>query len=398
MKLPYAVVTDSSLTSYDFGRGHPLAPIRVQLAWALAQHLGLLDGEDIRLLDQVPTAPDDLLLAIHEREYVEAVRAASESGHAPDAQWGMGTADVPVFLGMHEASQHICGATLAAVQEVYNGRAAHGVNIAGGLHHAMPDRAAGFCVYNDVAVGIRWLLDQGVERIAYLDVDAHHGDGVQAAFFHDPRVLTVSIHESGRTLFPGTGFAHEVGGRGAEGSVVNIALPAGVSDNQWLRAYHAVVPDVIEAFGPQFLISQHGCDSHAEDPLTHLMLSVDGQRTVASSIHRMAHRLAHGNWVAVGGGGYEWVDVVPRTWAHLIGEVVHRPVAPRTPIPEEYRALVEEIFGRPGPELMTEGFDPWAKPFVRSYTPESPLDRAIMASREAVFPYWGLVADPYGAM
>lgn len=398
MELPVAVVTDASLADYDFGRGHPLAPIRVQLAWALAGHLGLLDGEGVKRLDDVAPAPDDLLLAVHEKEYIEAVRSASSDGGLPDPRFGMGTADVPVFEGMHEASLHICGATLAAVQEVYTGNALHAVNIAGGLHHAMPDRAAGFCVYNDVAVGIRWLLDQGVERVAYVDVDAHHGDGVQAIFYDDPRVLTISLHETGRTLFPGTGFAHEVGGPGAEGSVVNIPLPAGTGDNQWLRAYHAVVPDVIEAFRPQFLVSQHGCDSHAEDPLTHLMLSVDGQRSVLASIHRMAHRLAWGNWIAVGGGGYEWVDVVPRTWAHLIGEAVHRPVDPRTRIPEEYRAMVEEIFGRPGPELMTEGFDPWAQPFVRSYHPESPLDRAIMATREAVFPYWGLVADPYGAL
>lgn len=396
--MPVAVVTDATLAEYDFGRGHPLAPIRVQLAWRLAEHLGLLSADKVLRLDDVPFAPDELLLSVHEREYVDVVRAAGGSLAVPDARWGLGTADVPIFEGMHEASLHVCGATMAAVQAVYEGRAAHAVNIAGGLHHAMPARAAGFCVYNDVAVGIRWLLDHGVERIAYIDVDAHHGDGVQVAFYDDPRVLTVSLHESGRTLFPGTGFPHEIGGPGAQGLAVNVALPAGTGDSQWLRAYHAVVPDVIEAFRPQFLISQHGCDSHAEDPLTHLMLSVDGQRTVASSIHRMAHRVVHGNWIAVGGGGYEWVDVVPRTWAHLIGEATHQPVDPRTEIPSTYRDLVEEVFGRPGPSLMTDGFDPWAQPFVRSYDPENALDRAIMATREAVFPHWGLVADPYGSM
>ncbi len=154
----------------------------------------------------------------------------------------------------------------------------------------MPDRAAGFCVYNDVGVAIRWLLDQGVERIAYVDVDAHHGDGVEAMFYDDPRVLTISLHESGRTLFPGTGWPCDKGGPNARGTAVNVALPAGTGDNQWLRAFNAVVPQVLEEFDPQFLVSQHGCDSHFEDAMAHLLLSIDGQRSSYAAVHRLAHR------------------------------------------------------------------------------------------------------------
>ncbi len=185
---------------------------------------------------------------------------------------------------------------------MHSGRAQHAVNLFGGMHHAMADRAAGFCVYNDVGVAIRWLLDRGVQRVAYVDVDAHHGDGVQAMFYDDPRVLTISLHESGRTLFPGTGWPGDIGGPGALGTSVNVALPAGTADNQWLRAFNAVVPAVLEEFDPEFLVSQHGCDSHFEDAMAHLLLSVDGQRTSYSAVHRLAHRLAGGRWVAVGGG------------------------------------------------------------------------------------------------
>ena len=225
---------------------------------------------------------------------------------------------------MHEAAAHVVGASLEAFRQVWSGESLHSANITGGLHHAMPDRASGFCVYNDVAVGIRWLLDQGAERVAYVDVDVHHGDGVEAIFWDDPRVLTISLHETGQFLFPGTGFSGDVGGEGAEGSAVNVALPPGTGDAGWLRAFHAVVPDLVREFAPDVLVTQHGCDSHAEDPLAHLMLSVDGQRAAYVALHELAHEVAGGRWVATGGGGYALVDVVPRAWSHLLGVVSGR--------------------------------------------------------------------------
>lgn len=391
-----AVIADDTLASYNFGPGHPMAPIRVQLALRLAEDFGLLAHPDALVVRNTGYAGAHDLVKVHNPDYLTAVRAAGHTGEPGDPKYGMGTDDVPVFPDMHEASAHLCGATLRAVQEVHSGRAVHAVNLFGGLHHAMPNRAGGFCVYNDIAVGIRWLLDHGVERVAYVDLDAHHGDGVQHVFYDDPRVLTISLHESGRTLYPGTGWPSETGGPRALGAAVNVALPAGTSDNQWLRAFNAVVPPLLEEFQADFLISQHGCDSHFEDVMAHLLLSVDGQRSSYVAVHRLAHRLAKGRWVALGGGGYEWIDVVPRIWTHLIAEALHAPIAPETETPEAYRVFVQDLLGRAVPGRMTDGRDPWATPFERNYHPEDPVDAAIMATRQAVFPHWGLVADPFG--
>ena len=212
---------------------------------------------------------------------------------------------------MHHAAAHVVGATVEAFRQVWSGESAHSVSITGGLHHAMRDRSSGFCVYNDVAVGIQTLLDQGAERVAYVDVDVHHGDGVEQIFWDDPRVLTISLHETGQMLFPGTGFPTDLGGPGAEGTAVNLALPSGTGDAGWLRGFHAVVPPLMRAYAPEILITQHGCDSHMEDPLAHLMLSVDGQRASYLALHDLAHELCDGRWVATGGGGYALVEVVP---------------------------------------------------------------------------------------
>jgi len=388
-----AVVWGDDLAAYDFGPGHPLAPIRVQLAMRLAADFGLFAHRDVEVLTPVEPAGVDDLLRVHTPDYLQAVQAASADAASVDPARGLGTDDVPVFADMHRAAAAVCGASLAGARAVLSGQVEHAVNLAGGLHHAMPGAASGFCVYNDVGVAIAWLLEQGVERIAYVDVDVHHGDGVQAMFWDDPRVLTVSIHESPRTLFPGTGWATEVGGPAATGSAVNIALPAGTSDQGWLRAFHAVVPQVLAAFRPQFLVTQQGADTHAEDPLAHLALSLDGQRMSYEALHRWAHRYAQGRWLALGGGGYEWVDVVPRAWAHLIAEVTGHPIDPLADLPVPYRAFVEEALARQSPFRMTDGRAPWPKGFDDGYDPGDPVDQAILATRHAVFPHWGLTAE-----
>jgi acetoin utilization protein AcuC len=388
------VVWDDRLAEYDFGPGHPLAPIRVQLAMRLAIELGLLAPAHVSLLTPVEPVPDDLILRVHDADYVAAVRAASDDPHYYDADRGLGTSDDPVFAGMHRASCRVAGASLLAAQAVHSGEVEHAVNLAGGLHHALPGSAEGFCVYNDIAVAIAWLLDQGVERIAYIDIDVHHGDGVQAIFWDDPRVLTISLHESPLSLFPGTGFPSETGGPRAPGSAVNIAVPAGTSDQGWLRALHGVVPDVLAAFAPQVLVTQHGVDTHFEDPLAHLLVSLDGQRMAFEALHRWAHRYAGGRWIALGGGGYEWVDVVPRAWAHLIAEATGRPVDPETAVPDAFHAFVLEALGRQAPGRMTDGRQPWPRPFDQGFDHDDPLDKAILATREAVFPHYGLVAEP----
>jgi acetoin utilization protein AcuC len=389
-----AVVWDEALRAYDFGPGHPLAPIRVQLAMRLARDFGLLDTPTLEILTPVVPATIEQIAAVHELEYIAAVQHASENPDDADPLRGLGTADDPAFAGMHDASALVAGATLMAAQAVHSGRVEHAVNIAGGLHHAMPGSASGFCIYNDIGVAIAWLLAQGVERIAYIDVDVHHGDGVQEMFYDDPRVLTISLHESPLTLFPGTGFPEEIGGPGAPGSAVNVALPAGTGDQGWLRAFHAVVPQVLEAFDPQIIVSQHGCDSHIDDPLAHLALTIDGQRMSYEAIHRWAHRYAGGRWIAVGGGGYEWVDVVPRAWTHLIAEAAGTPIDPQAQTPDAFQSYVKTALQRQAPLRMTDGSNPWPKPFDQGFDPANSVDAAVLATRSAVFPHFGLVADP----
>ena len=264
-----------------------------------------------------------------------------------------------------------------------------------GLHHAARERAAGFCVFNDCGVAIELLQRAGLKRVAYVDIDAHHGDGVQAAFWDDPRVLTISIHESGRTLFPGTGFPDEIGAAGAEGTAVNVALPAGTGDGGWLRAFHAVVPPLVRSFAPYVLFSQHGCDSHALDPLTNLLVSLDGQRTAHAALHGLAHEVCEGRWVATGGGGYELVRVVPRSWTHLLAEAAGGPIDPEQDTPTEWRELVHERTETHAPLRMTDGrmalFAPYDGPSRDAAAKAEPVDAAIRATRDNVFPHHGLL-------
>jgi acetoin utilization protein AcuC len=379
-----SVAWDERLTAYDFGPGHPLAPIRVELTIELARAFGVLTGPGVSVLRPEPATDTELQL-VHDPRYIAAVRRGAA---AP--RFGLGTADDPVFDGMHEASALVAGATLAAAQAVWTGAAQHGANIAGGLHHAMRASASGFCVYNDPAIAIASLLAAGAERIAYVDIDVHHGDGVQAAFYDDPRVLTISLHETPALLFPGTGRPTETGGPGAVGSAVNVALPGGTGDAGWLRAFHAVVPPLLAAFGPQILVSQHGCDTHRLDPLAHLELTIDAQRAAHAAIHQLAHQHAGGRWLLTGGGGYELIRVVPRTWTHLLAEAAGEPIDPQAPTPRSWRDYVTRRTGRQAPESMTDGAEPAYVAFESGYDPDDPVDHAILATRAAVFADHGL--------
>jgi acetoin utilization protein AcuC len=378
------VAWDDRLAGYDFGPEHPLAPVRVELTIALARAFGLLDAPGVTVAAPEPATQAELEF-VHDPRYIAAVRLG-----AADPAFGLGTADDPVFPGMHDASALVAGATLAAARAVWTSQAEHAVSIAGGLHHAMRGMASGFCVYNDPAIAISWLLRQGAQRIAYVDIDVHHGDGVQAAFYDDPRVLTISLHEHPMTLFPGTGLPAETGGPDAEGMAVNVALRAGTGDAGWLRAFDAIVPPLLHAFRPEILVSQHGCDSHRLDPLAHLELSVDGQRRAHAALHKLAHETAGGRWLLTGGGGYELVHVVPRTWTHLLAEAAGRPLDPQRATPPEWREYVRARTDVRAPERMTDGAEAAFTPFSSGYDPADAVDRAIMATRTAVFPMHGL--------
>ena len=388
------VAWDERLAGYDFGTGHPMAPTRVELTIELARVFGLFAEAGVSVESPVPATDAELEL-VHDPRYIAGVRLAG--GPEPDPSvrdFGLGTEDDPVFPGMHDASALVAGATLAAARAVWTGAAQHGVSIAGGLHHAMRGSASGFCVYNDPAIAISWLLGQGAERVAYVDVDVHHGDGVQAAFYDDPRVLTISLHQHPAALWPGTGLPSETGGPGAPGSAVNLALPTGTGDAGWLRAFHAVVPPLLRTFRPAILVSQHGCDTHRLDPQAGLHLSIDAQRAAGAAIHALAHQVAGGRWLLTGGGGYDLLQVVPRTWAHLLAEAAGHPIDPGARIPAAWREHASRRTGRLAPEFMTEGAPAGYVGFESGYDPADPLDQAIMATRTASFPEHGMMPLP----
>jgi acetoin utilization protein AcuC len=380
-----SAIWDEGYLAYDFG-DHPLRPLRLDLTIRLAHSLGVLDRLDVI----APTPADDAqLLTVHDADYLDAIREASND---PSFEgYGLGTGDDPVFPGMFEASALIAGGSALAALQVASGAVEHSVNIAGGLHHAMQGYASGFCVINDVVLAIRTLLATGVKRVAYVDIDVHHGDGVQAAFYGDPRVFTVSIHQDPRTLFPGTGFADEVGVGTGTGTSINLPLPPGTGDADWLQAFGAVVLPAVSAFKPEVLVTQCGCDTHHEDPLAALELSVDGQRTAIAALHRLAHRVAGGKWLALGGGGYGIVRCVPRTWTHLLAEASGVSVAPDTPIPSDWTTHLRSL-GASGalPLSMGEDRSPTISPWRLG---DSWLDRSIHATRQASFGYLGLDPD-----
>ena len=388
------IVWDESFTGYNFGHDHPMNPIRLDLTARLCDAFGLFSHDDV-VVTEPDMATDEEIATVHEIDYIEAVRQASATPEDADPSYGLGTEDDPAFKGIHESAARIVAGTLEVCRAVWTGEVEHGVNFCGGMHHAMPDTASGFCIYNDIAVGIQWLLDNGAQRVVYVDIDVHHGDGVERIFWDDPRVLTISIHETGRALFPGTGWPTDIGGVEAVGGVANIALPPGVGDSGWLRAFHAAVLPLIRAFKPVVIVSQHGADSHELDPLAHLSLSVDAQRSAAASLHRVSHEVCGGKWVALGGGGYEVINVVPRTWTHLTAIASHRPIPVATETPIAWQNYVNELTGqqvaptRMG-DLSAEDGPLWWRSWESGYDPGNEVDRSIIATRQAVFPHMGL--------
>jgi acetoin utilization protein AcuC len=316
-------------TTYDFGPGHPLTPRRFGPAIELLRSVGAEPG-----LAPEP-APDEELLWCHSKRYIEAVRRFSADPYRlPEAGIGEG-GDDPPFPGMHEAGAMVAGGSIRAMEAILRGDVEHAFHPGGGLHHAMRDRASGFCLYDDPALAIARARHDGL-RVLYVDLDVHHGDGVQALHWNDPGVLTVSFHESGRYLFPGTGATAELGEGAAAGTSVNVPFEPGTGEGAWLAAVESIVPELAAAFGPDLVVSQHGADSHAWDPLAHLNVTTTAMGGAARTVDRVAHRWAGGRWLATGGGGYDAYRVVPRAWALTWLAGAHREAPIETP--EAWRA------------------------------------------------------------
>ncbi len=337
--------------AYNFGNGHPFNPLRLNLTRDLIESMG------VPLLAHPPRmATKAELKTAHASSYIEAVQQMSITGQPSwdAARFGLGTDDDPVFLGMHEAASLAVGGSLVAAERIVQGQSLHALNLSGGLHHAMFASASGFCLYNDVVVAVRYLRAMTGWRVLYLDIDAHHGDGVQAAFYDDPNVVTISFHETGKYLFPGTGDIRELGIGKGYGSALNIPLEPFTDDQSWLECLMAIVPPVLERFQPNIIVSQHGCDGHAWDPLTDLSATTQLFYNVAQLVHQWAHKYTEGKWLAVGGGGYELVRVVPRAWTLLWMEMTGQGENERTPVPDVWRSRWQSLTSEPLPMYLVD--------------------------------------------
>jgi acetoin utilization protein AcuC len=322
-----SLVYGDALMKHHLSDEHPLQPIRVKLAVELIRETGLI--EHCHLIPPRPATDEEIEL-VHSRRYIELVKTLSDpagrrtvSAHEIDAA-GFASADNPISDDLHEGTSLVVGASMVAAEAIQSGAAMHVFSPSGGLHHAHRDRASGFCTYNDAAVACQWLKQQG-HRVAYVDVDVHHGDGVEDIFQSDPDVMTISLHESGHWLFPGTGFPHDAGVGVGKGSAANVPFAPYTWDEPWLLAFEKVVPPLLRRFKPTVLVTQDGCDTHHLDPLAHLAATTKIWPRVGRVFHELAHELCEGRWLALGGGGYAIYEVVPRAWTLLFAEMVEHP-------------------------------------------------------------------------
>lgn len=297
---------------YGHGPNHPLKPIRLQRTYELLEEYGAFQVDNVRLVAPRRATASELAL-FHTPEYIDVVQALS-AGHStyPAHRYGFGPGDNPVFAGMYDSERLKVGSALQAAELLVGGECDIAFSYSGGLHHGGADFASGFCVFNDAAVAINWLLAQGL-RVAYVDIDVHHGDGVQAAFYDTDQVLTISLHQDGRTLFPGTGFIDEIGSGIGSGFSVNVPLPPYTDDERFLQAFTEIVPPSLDRFAADMVVTQLGVDTHLKDPLARMALTTHGQEALFLALRDLSPR-----WLALGGGGYD-MDVVPRAWTLAFG-------------------------------------------------------------------------------
>ena len=356
---------------YDLGPEHPLKPARVTKTYELLQCYGALSHVEVRRPNPCPL---DMLQRVHSSEYIETVDRLSAGEHVPlPFRYGFGYGDNPVFPDMWESSLLYTGASLDAAEVIVSGEMSRAMNIAGGLHHAHRDRAAGFCVFNDCVVAILKLREK-FERVAYVDIDVHHGDGVQEAFYDDPQVLTVSIHETGQTLFPGTGFVREMGiGRGI-GYSVNVPLWPYTDDETWYWAFREGAWPIIEAFKPQAVCLECGADPHYLDSLARLSLTAQGWLRAVEDVMSLGVPV-----VALGGGGYN-LTTVPRMWTLAFSTVFGVPLPDETPECFSDHGRIPTLRDHEEPPIA-----PYAREQARAYARQT-----VSEIRERIFMYHGL--------
>jgi len=376
-------VYEPSLSGYTLSEGHPFKPVRLELTRSLLYDAELLTAEQ----EVLPQALDEgLLYSIHDSRYIEAVKAVSQGKRLAQAYtFGLGTADNPIFPAMHEAVSSVCAATVTAVELVASGQAQRAVNLAGGLHHALAAKASGFCIYNDLAVGIEHAVKRYGLRVAYLDLDAHHGDGVQWLFYERPEVMTISLHESGRYLFPGTGHTFELGKGAGRGTSVNVPLEPFTEDDSFLECFEAVVPAALAAFKPDLLVLQAGADMHRYDPLADLAISTGAMWQSYQRVSELADQYCQGRLVATGGGGYDPYRTVPRAWA-LLWAALSRQPAPEL-VPEAWRSRWQPISPDQLPTHFFDDVSAW--PPIARRAEIASYNRAVAARvLQTLTPIW----------
>jgi acetoin utilization protein AcuC len=354
MKQEAAFIFSPEQLLYKFHNEHPFNQKRLSITNDLLSKIGSLPTSSI-----IPArkASVDELLLVHDEDYVQAVIGATEGQHRSSYKttYAIGTEDTPVFPYMHDAAAWLVGGTLTAVDLVFENDYKHALNLGGGLHHGFKGKASGFCIYNDSSIAIEYIRKKYDARVLYVDTDAHHGDGVQWAFYNDPNVCTLSFHESGRFLFPGTGHVNERGHGEGHGFSFNVPLEAFTEDESFILAYKAAMREVVEYFKPDVILTQNGADAHYFDPLTHLCGTINLYQEIPKLAHELAHEYCDGKWIAVGGGGYDIWRVVPRAWSLLWLEMSGQLDLLQNPLPQTW---IDKWKEESPVQLPTEWSDP----------------------------------------
>jgi acetoin utilization protein AcuC len=376
-----ALIYSDEFLKYDFGLSHPLRPTRLKLTFELLKATGLLRKPYVSV--HLPRqATEEELLMVHNREYIEEVKAFSKTGVG---YLDMG--DTPAFKGIHEATATAVGGSIAAAELIMEGTATHAFNPAGGLHHAGKDHAAGFCVYNDIAVAIKYIQRvYGIKRVAVVDIDVHHGDGTQAIFYRDPTILGIDLHEDGRFLYPGTGFVQEIGEEEGRGFKVNVPLPPLTSGECYLHAFDEIVPPLLRAFKPEIIVNQFGVDTHYDDPLAHLSLTMEVYGEIASRLHSLAHEITGGRYLILGGGGYK-PESVARAWTIMFSKICESAISDR--IPENWLSFSREIMKREPPSSFSDKYERSMNNSERETITEA-IEQVIKEIRKEIFPMRGI--------
>ncbi|WP_368503533.1 acetoin utilization protein AcuC [Alkalihalophilus sp. As8PL] len=328
------IYSDKQLT-YRFNESHPFNHQRLQLTYDLLKSAQALSKEQ---MIEPRMATDEELELVHDPAFIDAVKQGGK-GELSDgmaSNFGLNTEDTPVFPNMHEAASLLVGGTLTAVDAVMTGKSQHALHLGGGLHHGFKGRASGFCIYNDSSIAIEYIKQKYGAKVLYIDTDAHHGDGVQWAFYDDPNVCTLSIHETGRYLFPGTGSVGEKGSGKGYGFSINLPIDAFTEDDSFIHVYETAFKEVVEFFKPDVILTQNGVDAHHYDPLTHLCSSMKTYEFIPKLAHELAHHYCEGKWIAVGGGGYDMWRVVPRAWSVIWLEMTNQQHILDDPIPTSW--------------------------------------------------------------